>query len=618
VTEHGSFPPAVPGRALPVGMAIGNVLGLLEILYIRYELRMLHAESLSRFLQYLAGGAVVYGALFGLLVGGGLFLLGIGAWPELRGEPGVRHPALMLAVLAAGAGFLVAVKTIHRDVPGFFELDRHLLLLLGSAAAGLVLYGLLRTIPALHPPLRRIGGAISRPGTWRGLFGLNLIGLLVAIPVFRPPLPPLGVGAEAAGPPVVLIGVDTLRADHLEPWGSGPKLRTPAARRLARDGVTYLQHTAQWPRTTPSFASMFTSLYPAEIPLYGNAEPLPPGRVTLAERLAEAGYSTTGIVSSYAVHGRFLGRGFDHYVNREDRGMANLKLLRYLLHLSGGGLPTQAAVDAVRAAESRSFFLFVHYILPHAPYHPPYPYSRRYDPGYRGRASGSQGALAAMRSGRAFTASADRAHVRALYDGEVAFTDRRILRLLRALERANLYRPALILYVSDHGENMDQHGRRSWFKHRTLYQSDLHVPMIVKYPGNRRSGTRVTQLTTNLDVVPTVLDALGMEVPEGLRGRSLAAEAPPRRPRIFAQKKRAAALRTPRWKYVHRFDTGTDELYDLRRDPRETLNRIEQHPGRARRFRRRLERFRSRRYRTPGTYEHGEKDRTRLRGLGYF
>lgn len=604
--------------ALPVGVGLGNVLGFLEVLYIRYRLRMLRAEDLPGFLEYLAGGAAVYGGIFGLTLAGALILLGGIVWVELRGDPGVRYPAMVLAVLAIGGGFPAWTQWAYYDVPGLFELDRYGSTLLAFLILGALLYGGLRRASSLHPWLRWAGRSMLRRTFLTVLLIANLIFLGASIHALHVPDPLAGTDGSGTGPPVILIGVDTLRADHLSPFGGDLGFRTPAARRLARDGVTYRNHIAQWPKTTPSFGSMFTSRYPAEIPIYSNAEPIPPDRVTLAERLSEHGYATAGIVSSYAVHGQFVGRGFDRYVNREDWGLKNLKLLRYLLHLTGGSMPTASAVRAIRSSRGNPFFLFLHYVFPHAPYHPPYPHSRRVDPAYRGRASGSQEALRAMRDGRAYGDSEDRAHVRALYDGEVAFTERRILRFLRVLERAGLYRRSLILYVSDHGENMDQHGRESWFKHRTLYESDLHVPLIVKYPHNRHAGTTVKAPTANLDLLPTVLAELGLPADEASRGRDLRPEDAQPRGRVLAQKKRAAALRTERWKYIHRFDTAPDELYDLRGDPRETRSRAEEHPELVRRWRSVLRDFRERHYRPPSPAEPTEKDRTRLEGLGYF
>ncbi len=379
---------------------------------------------------------------------------------------------------------------------------------------------------------------------------------------------------EPAGWDVVLVSLDTLRADHLGAYGYH-RPTSPNLDALAKEGILFTTAISQAPWTRPSHLSLFTSLYPVEA-----ARPATP---TLAEVLWRHGYRTTALTGAGQIDYRFhvFPRGFESY--RASRWIEKVGV----------------ASDLLSAGRSRKELLFLHSYKVHDPYEEPQfavdlP---------RGRLGPTFNKKDWSRLGHRLDPDEQR-YVTALYDGGIALADRQIGELLRRLREARLLDRIILVITSDHGEQLWDHG--SWRHGMNMYDHQLHVPLIVRLPpplarelaarrGGGAGGLVIRQQVELIDVYPTLLDLLGLPRPAGLRGRSLrplleGAKLPAREAfaentniRAFERK----AIRTERFKFIVSIPRGGGrkralkrafELYDLRRDPREQTNLAALHP----------------------------------------
>ncbi len=314
---------------------------------------------------------------------------------------------------------------------------------------------------------------------------------------------------------------------------------------------------------------MMTSLYPARhgCSLVGGTK-LRRRVTTLAEILRNEGYATHAITTILYLTATY---GFDQGFER----------LLALGHRASADRVTDEALRWLARNRDRRFFLFLHFYDVHSDYSPPQPYRSRFDPDYKGPIDGTVQNLLKYQ-GR--LTKADVRHLEALYDGEIAYVDHALGRLFGALEEMGLIRDTLIVLTSDHGEEFREHGS---FGHGfTLYDEQLLVPLIFSWPGRIPSGRRVETPVRLIDVVPTLLQLLGLGgrlVPGRLDGRSLVplvkGEGPPWIPSplaAFSQTELGGrelyALRTDRFKVI--YDAGSEawEFYDLSRDPGEKRN----------------------------------------------
>ncbi len=357
-----------------------------------------------------------------------------------------------------------------------------------------------------------------------------------------------GCGGGVSSPQsVVVISIDTLRADRLGCYGN-PAGLTPNLDRLAAGGVLFEDVTAPTPVTLPSHASLFTGRYPTETGVRNNGTfVLPDEEVTLAEALRDEGWETGAVIAAFPLKRRFgLGQGFRIY--DED--------LEPPAGRPGGGVRVHFLERDARAVTDRAIrvwqglgearrLLWVHYFDPHAPYAPPGDYALR--------------------------------HGDDLYDGEVAFTDAEIGRLLRAVEADDP--AAVVVVVADHGEGLGDHGEPN--HGLFLYQTTLHVPMLVRAPGLLPDGRRVSTPVSLIDVMPTLLGLIDVSPPPGLQGADLGPtvkdDALPERP-VYAETYmprldyRFSEMRTLRRGPLKYVDAPRPELYDLDTDPGETTN----------------------------------------------
>lgn len=342
--------------------------------------------------------------------------------------------------------------------------------------------------------------------------------------------------APASGAPVVLISIDTLRADHLPAWGYRG-VTTPAIEALARDSILFENAYAQAPLTLPSHATLFTGLLPTQHGVRDNVGfRLAADHRTIATELKDRGYATGAAVSTFALRrDRGLAAGFDLY--DDDFGPGSLDE-------RSGGETARKLEEFAQSHPDKPLFLFLHLYEPHTPYAPPEPFRSAY----------------ASRP----------------YDGEIAAADAAVGSFLAFLKQQRLYDRALVVLVSDHGEGLGDHGED---EHGVfLYRETLRVPLLVKLPGKRHAGRRVTAPVGLFDVFPTIAEAAGVPAAAGRPGLALerfASDSAPAPRRIYSETlyprlqlgwSDLAALTDDRWSYI---EAPRPELYDLVADPAE-------------------------------------------------
>jgi len=373
--------------------------------------------------------------------------------------------------------------------------------------------------------------------------------------------------AAPARPDILLISVDTLRADRLSAWGHGLPT-SPFADTLAAQGVRFSRaySTSSW--TVPSLVSMLTSSYPSRHGMGQTARRgqskwavIPETLPTLAELLREQGYRTYGLTANFGLPAeRGFGRGFGRYhcVGAVDRDAVKPALDAWLPELESGG----------------PWFLWLHLFDPHAPYTPRERYLPEFWSAPRGDFVGFDG-LQADKLLRVVQRARPEAldYLRALYDSEIRDTDDYVREVVQRLEA----RKPLIVFTADHGEEFMEHGGMG--HGHSLHQETIHIPLIVRLPDRRFAGTVVDQPASLIDVAPTVLALAGLAAPAGLSGTSLFGPAGPALPAgrsVFAELERGSVVRASigrRLKLIHDPEHPEhDALYDLEQDPGERGN----------------------------------------------
>lgn len=388
---------------------------------------------------------------------------------------------------------------------------------------------------------------------------------------------------------VLLVTLDTLRPDALG-FVSGNNA-TPAIDRLAREGFAFPSAVSPVPLTFPSHGALMTGRLPRALGLRDNGQLLPPEPPTLAQRLAARGYATAAFVSGYPLHSAFgLDRGFAHYDDAFDSGEGKGKSDEPERKAGATVAAAKAWLAANRTA--KPWFLWVHLYDPHYPYEPPAEFRR---PGVRGA-----------------------------YDGEVAYADSAIGDLLRAAEDPGSA-PALTVFAGDHGESLGEHGEgtHGFF----VYDSTVVVPLVFRFPGRVPVGSSAAPARL-VDVVPTILELLGLPAPGPTDGASVAplfrdpgaaaatqpAYVESYQPWLSYGWSPLRALRADGWKLI---DAPRPELYDVRADPGERRNRIADAPDQARRLKlllRRVEETAA----APARPVADAEALARLRSLGYL
>jgi arylsulfatase A-like enzyme/tetratricopeptide (TPR) repeat protein len=366
--------------------------------------------------------------------------------------------------------------------------------------------------------------------------------------------------------PIILISIDTLRADRLPAYGY-TGIRTPHIERLVADGIVFVQAYSQSPQTLPAHTSILTGRLPFAHGVRDNIGfSLKKDERMVQHAFRDAGWPTGGFVSAYVLRRQTgIGAGFDVYDDQLPPASAD----RPLGQVQRDGADTMAAATRwIDTQASPKFFLFVHLYEPHTPYAPP----------------------------ERFAASHP-------YDGEVQYADELVGALLDHLRRSGLYDRATIALVSDHGEGLGDHGED---EHGIfLYRETIHVPAIVKLAGSRGGGRRVAAPVQQIDLAPTLLDLAGIrwqgaQPAAGLQGRSLVAVLEGEDRELPEANLYAESL-SPRyhfgWSELYALTDGRyrliraprDELYDIRQDPREKRSVADDRPQVASAMRRALD-----------------------------
>ena len=386
-------------------------------------------------------------------------------------------------------------------------------------------------------------------------------------------------GAEAR-PNVVLYVVDTLRADSLR----NSTLSVPALQAFTKDAVDFVHTSAESPWTKPSVASILTSLRPREHGVIDFTDILGREHLTIAERLQTVGYSTSAIVTNPLVAPPF---GFE-------QGFIDFRLMKE----SNAASVTNAAVKWLeQRSKTKPFLLYLHTIDPHLPYAPPEPWRRGIPSDARLPRLDRSGygefttrlfhrKISGLDPG---VPSSTQTAIKRLYQGEVDFNMEEFGRLIAWLKSQGLYEKSLIILTSDHGEELFERGELGHL--HSLYQELVHIPLLIKFPQNSRGGSKVTNLCSQIDILPTILESTGLEPDAAVNGNSLyrkrtqdtsayavsevnaGRQAEEAGQSVVDYLEKGASVTDGRWKFVRMDSSGRPgpvrALFDLSKDPRE-------------------------------------------------
>ncbi len=534
--------------------------------------------------------APLYGGLFYavLLADAGLFagLLAFAAHKLLKKEAWTARwawtatfVALFVPVAVVVTRFRVIRDVFHEKlaIASGAGIGVHLGLVVGAVVVAGALWWL--TSPAGKGPLRKVGAGV--------LTGVLVLGaLLVGTPfaLLGGKAEPAVTIGEAKGPPVILIMVDTLRADRLQSYGY-KGLNTPNLAKFSADAVQFEDAMANASWTRPSTASLLTGLPPSGHKTMYKADRLPEAVDSVAEVFKGSGYTTGGIVTNYNIAPYFnFAQGFDDYRYLDpdyyfwaDEGSSKLSLYNVVrvarekiapandnpdFYYREASQTTDAAIKWIEPRKEGGFFLFLTYMDPHDPY------------------------FARPLSGEAYSRAANTnpdpkmaERFSELYDGEIKHFDEHFGRFIDYLKKAGVYDDAIIVVTSDHGEEFQEHG--GWWHGTTLYEEQIHVPLIVKLPAGKSAGDRRDDLASLVDVAPTLAAGAGLKPAATWVGRDLFgdAQAPDA---VFSEEDHQGnvlqALRGKTWKLITANDgnprgLAAKELYNLENDAAETANK---------------------------------------------
>ncbi len=423
-------------------------------------------------------------------------------------------------------------------------------------------------------------------------------------------------GGGPAQPNVIIYLVDTLRADRVGPYRSGTSI-TPEIDAFAGSATVFANTVAQAPWTKPSVTSILTGLGPLVHGVRLIDDRLAPEAITAAELFHAGGYQTAGFSTNWHIrHETGLDQGFGFFDFTPDEAASN-QLNQRVFHW----LDNQA---------KSPFFLYVHALDPHAPYTPPPEYREKFAPDVRPEA-GYEFDMNRIWKLRGKERRRLMAEIPPLYDAEVAFNDHSFGDFLDTLRQHGFYDKSLIVFVSDHGEEFDEHG--SFGHANNLYNETLNVPLIVKWPGQHR-GQRVTSIAQHVDLLPTLLHTAGLQVPGGLRGMDLArvaasgegSEDPTGRwviSHLSHRGREGISVVHAGWKLIHPLTRELAEvslLYHRSVDRTERNNRLDDFPLRTGWLESlvRLEQNRSRSGLKAQTFQMDEETKKALEALGYL
>ncbi len=424
-------------------------------------------------------------------------------------------------------------------------------------------------------------------------------------------------------PNILLIVMDTVRADHLSCYGY-ERPTTPHLDRLAEEGVRYANAISTGCWTVPTHSSLFTGTYPSFHGARDGHPILNPNAQTMAALLKAYGYQTVGFTNiGWLTENTGLIRGFDTflpvyrlYQGRSIPVLARRVLAKLVSVLTGGKLTGASTTNQqvkrwlTHRNPEQPFFMFINYAEAHAPYRPPRSFAQRFLEPYGLNLAEAlqvnQDPLKHM-AGAAVMAEKDFEVLRTLYDAELAYLDTRLGELFSYLDQQDLLDQTMIIVLADHGENLGDHGMlgHKW----CLYDTLLRIPLIIRYPSHFPSGTTVENQVQVVDIFPTMLDILDIQekgIRDQLQGFSLLPDQVSNHPRQFAVaewtgrswkddfrkypgfdytqfERDLKAIRTHQFKYIWASD-GQHELYDIAKDPTESRNLVDVLPEEAQRL----------------------------------
>lgn len=441
-----------------------------------------------------------------------------------------------------------------------------------------------------------------------GIFGLVVVTVSIFL-VQRPRTAPLkGTIPTGNLPNVILITLDTVRADHMSLYGYSRR-NTPHLEEFANEATLYRHAVAPGDMTLSTHGSIFTGLYPSwHRAHYGQTiSPLEPDFKTLAEILSQNGYTTAAVVSNYAFLGHDFGldQGFQYYDAREPVPFLTGVPASYTLRKPVRDWLEKQVPHQIRDVRYRNaaqineavfsllddlhrqgtFFLFVNYMDAHWPYMPPEPFDRLY-PGKDAKFSTDQfnSLRSAVVAGERLPTPGERDHLVSQYDGSIAYLDVQLKRLFDRLRQDGLYDNSLIIITSDHGEAF---GEKGMFEHGvSVDENQVWVPLLIKYP-RMKEAQQERRTVSLVDLMPTVLDVLDFEDPAHVQGVSLRKQNLHETRHVMAESFPYEEYRNlyPKFRRVERAvysdplkmivaTNGKREMYDIVEDPAEQRNLV--------------------------------------------
>jgi len=431
---------------------------------------------------------------------------------------------------------------------------------------------------------------------------------------------------------VIIITADAMRADMIGPNGN-TEVETPNLNALAQEGVTFTRAYCNITTTTPSHATLFSSLYPHDHKAFSNTAKVSDAIVMLPEILKAKGWHTAGIVN-------FSWLNLD--ISNVPQGIDEFHSCKRILKADKTNRWVLDFLDS-RKGKSKPFYLWVHYIDNHTPYYAPEKITRKYYPEDKDPRAGKSGTLQEAwplfpehnRDNQYFKkwlrGITDAEYIVATNKGSVTWVDERVGDMIARLKKNGLWERTLFVFTSDHGESLGEHGL--WFLHGGLFEPTARVPLIVRLPGGP-AGKKVDSLVSLVDVMPTILTRLGLPLSKQLRGKDIWNT-------LKEQSLSGGAVLlehagnyilgvvTQRYKYIYHRRTkdiypsypmkkGREELYDLQNDPKEEKNLINEKPELAKEMGLLLKKLRSGKKKFKSSKAKIDKETEEmLRSLGY-
>jgi arylsulfatase A-like enzyme len=485
----------------------------------------------------------------------------------------------------------------------FFKLCLVLIVFLLALSHGYLVYHFERKAGSASPLKRLLNFASIRRMNPKFLLLVLLISvpgaILLASIKNKPPELSITGSKKITLPSIILIVVDTLRADHLSCLGH-PNSLTPNIDSLAKDSVLFTNAYAQAPWTRPSVATLLTGLYPSShgvssgFKRKGNMDILSEDALTLTEYLKDRGYYTVGFSTNPSVTSDFgFTQGYNEYYFLDRLVTGRFSIHRWAIKIAGICLQSSFYVNAHKLTNKifgwfkndntiSPSFAYIHYMDPHRPYF--------YNPN-------SLLTITKTAYGQHLKKKNKESYLNT-YKNEVAFVDIFVGELISFLKKIDVYNNSIIILTSDHGEEFLEHG--GWDHGHTLYEELLRVPLIIKLPHSRKNNVD-ERLVSLMDLFPTILKTVGLAIPPHIQGVPLLSQdgTPLRnRPFVFSENlpswKGQKAIRTRDWKLILSYDKNAPgnqkaELYYIREDPHETTDLSSSRKDLVKDFRSRIE-----------------------------